>query len=53
MTLSDIWLFLQQGLLSGLVTGSVYAMLALAIVAVFKTTDVPNFSQGEMFMIGG
>jgi len=53
MTLSDAWLFLQQGLLSGLVTGSVYALLALAIVAVFKTTDVPNFSQGEMFMIGG
>ena len=53
MTLSDIWLFLQQGLLSGLVTGSVYALLALAIVAVFKTTDVPNFSQGGMFMIGG
>jgi branched-chain amino acid transport system permease protein len=53
MTLSDAWLFLQQGLLSGLVTGSVYALLALAIVAVFKTTDVPNFAQGEMFMIAG
>lgn len=53
MTLSDIWLFLQQGLLSGLVTGSVYALLALAIVAVFKTTDVPNFAQGEIFMIAG
>lgn len=53
MTLSDVWLFLQQGVLSGLVTGSVYALLALAIVAVFKTTDVPNFAQGEMFMIGG
>ncbi|VTU19202.1 LIV-I protein H [Variovorax sp. PBS-H4] len=53
MTFSDAWLFLQQGLLSGLVTGSVYALLALAIVAVFKTTDVPNFAQGEIFMIGG
>lgn len=53
MTLSDIWLFLQQGVLSGLVTGSVYALLAIAIVAVFKTTDVPNFAQGEIFMIGG
>ncbi|MCM2251488.1 MAG: branched-chain amino acid ABC transporter permease [Ramlibacter sp.] len=53
MTLSDIWLFLQQGILSGLVTGSVYALLALAIVAIFKTTDVPNFAQGEMFMIAG
>lgn len=53
MSLSDIWLFLQQGILSGLVTGSVYALLALAIVAVFKTTDVPNFAQGEIFMIAG
>lgn len=52
MSPSDIWLFLQQGILSGLVTGSVYALLALAIVAVFKTTDVPNFAQGELFMIG-
>jgi branched-chain amino acid transport system permease protein len=31
----------------------VYALLAIAIVAIFKTTDVPNFAQGEMFMIGG
>lgn len=53
MSPSDIWLFLQQGVLSGLVTGSVYALLALAIVAVFKTTDVPNFAQGEIFMIAG
>ena len=53
MSLSDIWLFLQQGVLSGLVTGSVYALLAIAIVAVFKTTDVPNFAQGEIFMMGG
>lgn len=52
MSLADAWLFLQQGVLSGLVTGSVYALLALAIVIVFKTTDVPNFSQGELFMAG-
>ena len=53
MSFSEIWLFLQQGFLSGLVTGSVYALLAIAIVAIFKTTDVPNFAQGEIFMIGG
>lgn len=53
MSFSEIWLFLQQGILSGLVTGSVYALLAIAIVAVFKTTDVPNFAQGEIFMIAG
>lgn len=53
MDFSDTWLFLQQGILSGLVTGSVYALLAIAIVAVFKTTDVPNFAQGEIFMMAG
>lgn len=53
MSPSDIWLFLQQGVLSGLVTGSVYALLAIVIVAIFKTTDVPNFAQGEMFMMAG
>ena len=53
MSPSDIWLFLQQGVLSGLVTGSVYALLAIVIVSIFKTTDVPNFAQGEIFMMGG
>lgn len=53
MSFSDIWLFLQQGVLSGLVTGSIYALLAVAVVIVFKTTDVPNFAQGEIFMVGG
>jgi branched-chain amino acid transport system permease protein len=53
MSLGEVWLFLQQGILSGLVTGSVYALLAVAFVTVFKTTDVPNFAQGEIFMVGG
>ncbi len=53
MSISDIWLFLQQGVLSGLVAGSIYALLAVAVVTVFKTTDVPNFAQGEIFMVGG
>ncbi|BCM81631.1 branched-chain amino acid ABC transporter permease [Methylobacterium indicum] len=48
---SDIvFLFLQQGIASGLVTGSVYALLALALVIVFRTTDVANFAEGEFYM---
>lgn len=43
-------LFLQQGIASGLVTGSVYALLAIAIVIVFRTTDVANFAEGEFYM---
>lgn len=45
-------LFLQQGIASGIVSGSVYALLALAIVMVFNVSEVPNFAQGEVFMAG-
>jgi len=37
-----------QLLLSGLALGSIYALLALALVLVHKATDVINFAQGEM-----
>jgi branched-chain amino acid transport system permease protein len=50
MDLSLFLLFLQQGVVSGLVTGSVYALVAIAIVIIFKTSEVPNFAQGEMLM---
>jgi branched-chain amino acid transport system permease protein len=39
--------FLQQ-VSSGLATGAIYGSLALALVLVYRTTDVVNFSQGEM-----
>jgi branched-chain amino acid transport system permease protein len=41
--------FVQQ-VATGLSTGSVYAVLALAIVLIFQTTSVVNFAQGEMAM---
>lgn len=50
MDLEIVLLFLQQGIASGLVTGSVYALLAVAIVIVFRTTDVANFAEGEVYM---
>lgn len=53
MSIADVWLFLQQGIVSGMVTGSIYSLLAIAVVIIFKTTDVPNFAQGEIFMAGG
>ena len=45
-------LFLQQGIASGIVAGSIYALLALSIVMVFNVSEVPNFAQGEVFMAG-
>lgn len=37
---------------SGLALGSIYALLALSLVIINKATDVVNFSQGEMAMLG-
>jgi branched-chain amino acid transport system permease protein len=39
--------FLQQ-VVSGLASGAIYASLALALVLIYRSTDVVNFSQGEM-----
>jgi len=35
----------------GLASGGVYAILALAIVLIYRATEVINFAQGEMAMI--
>ncbi|MGH7409781.1 MAG: branched-chain amino acid ABC transporter permease [Candidatus Methylomirabilis sp.] len=42
---------LPQLLVSGLVTGSVYALVALGLVIIYKTSHVLNFAQGEMAMV--
>ena len=39
-----------QTLMTGLADGSVYASLALALVLIYKATEVINFAQGEMAM---
>jgi branched-chain amino acid transport system permease protein len=43
-------MFLQL-IISGLSYGSLYALIALAMVIIYKTSEVPNFGQGEMAMI--
>jgi branched-chain amino acid transport system permease protein len=44
--------FLQQ-LVSGLALGCVYGLIALGFVLIYKTTEVVNFAQGELMMLGG
>src|SRR5580765_907265 len=39
--------FIQQ-IVSGLASGGIYALLALAIVLIHRATGVLNFAQGEM-----
>ncbi len=44
---------LYQGLANGIVTGCVYALIALSLVIIFKSTEVINFAGGEVVMAGG
>jgi branched-chain amino acid transport system permease protein len=41
---------LLQQIFSGLATGAIYASLALALVMIYRATDLVNFAQGEMAM---
>jgi branched-chain amino acid transport system permease protein len=41
---------LLQQIFSGLASGAIYASLALALVMIYRATDLVNFAQGEMAM---
>ena len=47
----DINFFLQL-VINGVVVGSVYALVALGFVIIFKSTSVVNFAQGEFLLLG-
>lgn len=44
-------IFLQL-MLSGVIAGSIYGLIALGFVVIYKSTTVVNFAQGEIMMIG-
>jgi len=39
-----------QALMAGLADGAIFASLALALVLIYKATEVINFAQGEIAM---
>ncbi len=41
-----------QLLVNGLVVGSIYSLVALGFVIIYKATKVVNFAQGELLMVG-
>lgn len=43
---------LVQAVLSGMVTGCIYALVALSIVIIYKSSGVVNFAGGEFLMVG-
>ena len=42
--------FLQM-VVNGVAVGSTYALMGLSMVIIYKTSEVPNFAQGEMALI--
>jgi branched-chain amino acid transport system permease protein len=44
--------FFLQLVLNGLVIGSIYALVALGFVIIYKSSSILNFAQGEFLMMG-
>src|SRR5437588_844211 len=44
--------FIQQ-LVGGIALGRVYGVIALGFVLIYKATEVVNFAQGDLMMLGG
>jgi branched-chain amino acid transport system permease protein len=45
-------LFLANQVVTGLATGGVYALVALGLVLIYKTSEVVNFAQGDLLLVG-
>jgi branched-chain amino acid transport system permease protein len=43
---------LLQQLLNGIVSGSIYTLIALGLTMIFGILDITNFAHGEFFMLG-
>ena len=44
--------FFLQLTLNGLVVGSIYSLVALGFVIIYKSSGILNFAQGEFLLIG-
>ena len=47
----DFWFFLEV-LVGGLLSGTMYALVALGFVLIYKASSVFNLAQGAMVLIG-
>jgi branched-chain amino acid transport system permease protein len=50
MELSDQ---IAQYLVSGLSTGAIYALIGIGFAIIYNATEIINFAQGELVMLGG
>ena len=45
-------LFFASQVIAGLAVGGIYALVALGFVLIYKASDVINFAQGDLVMVG-
>src|SRR5205823_11950412 len=45
-------LFFANQVVSGLAAGGIYALVALGLVLIFKSSNVVNFAQGDLLLVG-
>lgn len=45
-------LFFSSQIVTGIATGGVFALVALGFVLIYKASDVINFAQGDLLMVG-
>ena len=50
--MSDLFTGLLQESISGIALGCIYALIALGFTLIYKATEVVNFAQGEIMMVG-
>jgi len=48
-----VFQFLPQFFVNGLMVGGIYALIALGLVMIFKSTQIFNFAVGDLVMVGG
>ena len=45
-------IFFASQVIAGLATGGIFALVALGFVLIYKASDVVNFAQGDLLMVG-
>lgn len=46
------WVLVPQAIVTGLLNGGVIGLIALGVVLIYKSSEIFNFSQGHLLMLG-
>lgn len=46
------WVLVPQAIVTGLLNGGVLGLIALGVVLIYKSSEIFNFAQGHMLMLG-